>query len=87
MANLEYRVERDRSSGRFHRRYRDEYNEYTLTREQCQRDQSGSYEVMPRFGKGHYRDGVPEGTPEDALCKWDFRPAKPKAESDEEDEF
>ena len=72
MPEIEFRTERDSSSGRIHKRYADEYGRFELTRERCQRDQSGAYEVLPRGGRADRGDGVPVGTPDEDLCRYDF---------------
>jgi hypothetical protein len=72
MAELEFRFERDSSSGRIHKRYADEYGRFELTRERCQRDQSGAYIVIVRDPASDRPDGLPVGTSVDALCKFDF---------------
>lgn len=73
MAELQFRLEKDTSTGRIHKRYADEYGRFELTRERCQRDQSGEYAVLRvAGGRADRGDGVPIGTPDEDLCKWDF---------------
>lgn len=72
MEDLRFRIERDSSSGKLHKRYADEFGRFELTREQCQRDQSGAYVVVERGGPLDRGDGVPVGTPRSDLCKYDF---------------
>lgn len=72
MAELQFRTERDKSSGRIHKRYADEYGRFELTRERCQRDQSGAYEILPTGGRADRGDGVPVGTPIEDLCSLCF---------------
>jgi hypothetical protein len=72
MSELQFRFEQDRSSGRIHKRYADEYGRFELTRERCQRDQSGSYEVVERDSASSRSDGLPDRLAQGLLCKYDF---------------
>lgn len=69
MARAEQITTRDKSSGRFHRRYL--INGRYMVDERCNLDQAGGYEVMESKGQSPLA-GIPLGTDLDLLCKWCF---------------
>jgi hypothetical protein len=70
MAGFEQITTRDRSSGRFHKRYI--INGRTVVDERCNLDQAGAYDVMPQVSRASRGDGVPIGTDPALLCKFCF---------------
>lgn len=64
---LEEKVTRDKSSGRYHRRYTETIGDKvrTLVDERCQADQSGRYEVLV---------AIPESATDNELCAYCWAP-------------
>ena len=46
MTDIQFRIERDKSSGHGHKRYADESGDFHLTDERCNRDVSGGFDVV-----------------------------------------
>lgn len=71
-------ITKDKSSGRFHRRYREVLTDRDsgvsvdrlLTDERCQADQSGEFSEWPKHTRADRGDGIPVGTDEDLICAY-----------------
>lgn len=83
MPTVEEIVTRDKSSGRFHKRFIISSRGFDadqslkraqriLTDERCNLDQAGSYDVMPTISRAIDGRGVPVGTDESLLCEYCF---------------